>query len=109
MNDEVRSRLKVQLQMSGFIEGFATGCECAEQRTIRDFTMRLLRYRCGDLAQELQDLVFALPDETVYSLAEAMFDFSSEEDLRNWLQAKMQDRAVWNYARPHSIRVFGYI
>lgn len=112
MNDEILSQLEqfqLDLKLRGFAEGYETGCECAEYSTIREFALRLLRYRCGDLNPELEDLVYALPTETVYSLAEAMFDFSSEEDLRNWLRAQMQDRAVWNYAKPHSIRVFGYV
>jgi hypothetical protein len=107
MSDELISRLKVQLQMSGFTQGFDTGYECAEHRTIRDFTLRLLRYRCGDLTEKIQDLVFALPDKTVYSLAEALFEFPSEEELRNWLQAKMEDPVLRRYTQPASWRVFG--
>jgi len=104
---EAISQFKLHSQMSGFAEGFGTGWECAEHRAIRDFTLRLLRYRCGDLTKEFQDFVFALPNETVYSLTEALFDFSSEEDLRNWLQAKMADARLWRYTLPASLLVFG--
>lgn len=106
--DEAISQFKLHLQMSGFTEGFETGWECAEHRTTRDFTLRLLRHRCGALTKEIEELVYALPDECVYSLAEAMFDFSSQEDLRNWLEAKMADPWLRRYTAPASSQVFGY-
>lgn len=47
-----------------------------------------------------------MSNETI-SLADALFDFSSQEDLRNWLQAKMADPVLRRYTHPASFRVFG--
>ncbi len=105
--DKAVDQLELNAQMRGLFEGLETGLECGEYRTIRNFTLRLLRHRCGALPKEIEEQVYELPDECVYSLAEAMFDFSSQEDLRNWLEAKMRELWLRRCDALTSFRVLG--
>jgi len=107
MNDQTQSQNNLQSPGYYFAQGFGADVEMAEHSMLRQYTLRLLRRRCGDLTEEIQALVYALPDESVYSLADALFDFSSQEDLRNWLQAKMADPVLRRITHPHSLRLFG--
>lgn len=49
--------------------------------------LRLLCCRVGDLSNDLQSQIKALPLSRLEALGEAMLDFSKHEDLVNWLQA----------------------
>ncbi len=49
--------------------------------------LRLLCRRVGDLSNDLQSQIKALPLSKLEALGEAMLDFSNHEDLVNWLQA----------------------
>ena len=72
--DKAIDQFELNSQIRGLVEGLETGLECGEYRTIRNFTLRLLRYRCGALTKKIEEQVYELPDECIYSLAEAMFD-----------------------------------
>jgi hypothetical protein len=52
--------------------------------------LRLLRRRVGPVPTKLQDGVRALPPERLEELAEALLDFSSLKDARNWLVGQGQ-------------------
>ena len=59
------------------------------EREALTLVFRLLKRRIGDLNPELEAKIRLLPVNQVEDLGEALLDFKSEEDLRNWLQHKM--------------------
>ncbi len=48
--------------------------------------MRLLNRRFGEVTQSLTEQISQLPVEQVEDLGEALLDFTSETDLRQWLE-----------------------
>ncbi len=59
--------------------------EVRQEQTL-EVVIRLLRRRIGNLSQQLQDSISQLSIEQLENLAEALLDFSTEEDLVAWLQ-----------------------
>jgi predicted transposase/invertase (TIGR01784 family) len=59
--------------------------EVRQEQTLK-VVIRLLRRRIGNLSQQLQDSISQLSIEQLENLAEALLDFSTEEDLVAWLQ-----------------------
>ncbi|MBW4554569.1 MAG: DUF4351 domain-containing protein [Trichormus sp. ATA11-4-KO1] len=66
----------------GYERGIQEGEQQGEQRLI----LRLLQRRVGKLSPELQERIQSLSLNQLESLGEALLDFTSVEDLLNWLQ-----------------------
>ncbi|QIR35318.1 DUF4351 domain-containing protein [Tolypothrix sp. PCC 7910] len=52
----------------------------------QEIIMRLLNRKVGAIALELQEKILQLPNTQLEDLGEALLDFTSQEDLVNWLQ-----------------------
>ncbi|MEH2195190.1 MAG: Rpn family recombination-promoting nuclease/putative transposase [Nostoc sp.] len=59
--------------------------EVRQEQTL-EVVIRLLRRRIGNLSQQLQDSISQLSTEQLENLAEALLDFSTEENLVAWLK-----------------------
>lgn len=76
--------------MLGFVDDvkqtrvYQEGCEEGELKLV----LRLLNRRLGTMPPELIAQVEGLPLGQLEDLAEALLDFSSEADLRDWLSAQ---------------------
>ena len=64
---------------------YQEGVEEGKARGERAIVLRLLNRRLGKVPPELAAQIEALPLPQVEALAEALFDFSAEADLRAWL------------------------
>lgn len=63
------------------------GLERGLQRE-RSLVLRLLQRKLGELSPVLQERVQQLSIEQLESLGEALLDFSSQQDLQSWLEAR---------------------
>ncbi|BAY88958.1 MULTISPECIES: DUF4351 domain-containing protein [unclassified Tolypothrix] len=52
----------------------------------QEIIMRQLNRKVGAIALELQEKILQLPNTQLEDLGEALLDFTSQEDLVNWLQ-----------------------
>lgn len=77
----------MQIVTSWMEEGIEQGIEQGLQQGQRKVILRQLRRRCGGLASETEQQIQHLPADKLESLADALFDFTSEPDLNTWLQA----------------------
>lgn len=110
MSEATKRPSKTDQCMHYFAEGYSLGSELTEHQVERHFMLRLLRRRCGKLTEQLEELVYALPDETLHQLADDFFEFTSRTDLRKWLRAKMKaDQNLRIYMKPHSIDFLGHL
>ena len=57
-----------------------------EQKEAVKLVLRLLNRRFGEVTQSLTEQISQLPVEQVEDLGEALLDFTSETDLRQWLE-----------------------
>lgn len=62
--------------------------EQGAQREALTLVLRLLNRRIGSLNPDLETQVNCLPVSQVEDLGEALLDFKTEEDLKNWLRDK---------------------
>ena len=53
----------------------------------KELLVRLLRRRFGDVSQEIEARIDALPDSRLDELGEAILDFTSLTDAQSWLDA----------------------
>jgi hypothetical protein len=58
-----------------------------EERGEKRLLLRMLNRKFQSLAPELEAKITTLSVETLENLGEALLDFQSETDLRNWLNA----------------------
>lgn len=72
--------------MSYITTGEWIGYERGEQEGEQKLVMRLLQRRVGELPQEVIEEVQNLSLEKLEALGEALLDFTSMDDLLNWLR-----------------------
>ncbi|MBE9052956.1 DUF4351 domain-containing protein [Nostocales cyanobacterium LEGE 11386] len=70
----------------GYERGIQEGRQEGEQQGEQRLILRLLQRRVGKLSPELQECIQSLSLNQLESLGEALLDFTSVEDLLNWLQ-----------------------
>jgi predicted transposase/invertase (TIGR01784 family) len=70
----------------GLTQGRAEGEQIGEQRGQINLIKRLLQRQLGELNQSIEDSLSQLSSEQLSALAEAIFDFSSVDDLSSWLE-----------------------
>ncbi|MFM6339184.1 MAG: Rpn family recombination-promoting nuclease/putative transposase [Dolichospermum sp.] len=72
----------------GIEKGIEQGIEQGRQEAItkeKDLIVRQIKRKVGNIDMELETRVKSLNLEVIELLAEAIFDFATAEDLRNWL------------------------
>ncbi|MFM5888662.1 MAG: Rpn family recombination-promoting nuclease/putative transposase [Dolichospermum sp.] len=72
----------------GIQQGIEQGIERGRQEAItkeKDLIVRQIKRKVGNIDMELETRVKSLNLEVIELLAEAIFDFATAEDLRNWL------------------------
>ncbi len=69
----------------GFKLGMEEGIELGRQSAAASFVLRLLQRLFGDLSQSQQERIQGLSRHSLEELAEALLDFNSITDLKNWL------------------------
>ncbi|MFM6488265.1 MAG: Rpn family recombination-promoting nuclease/putative transposase [Dolichospermum sp.] len=72
----------------GIQQGIEQGIEQGRQEAItkeKDLIVRQIKRKVGNIDMELETRVKSLNLEVIELLAEAIFDFATAEDLRNWL------------------------
>ncbi|BAZ28612.1 hypothetical protein NIES4074_10460 [Cylindrospermum sp. NIES-4074] len=74
----------MQIVTSWMRQGIEQGIEQGIQRE-KDLVVRLLKRKLGEIDAELEAEVRRLEVERLEFLGEALFDFSTVEDLRHWL------------------------
>ena len=74
-----RSRAYREIKQEGREEGL--------QQATLNLVLRLLTKRFGELSEELRSSISALPLPVMENLSEALLDFTSLNDLQNWLAA----------------------
>ncbi len=62
------------------------GMEKGRLNTALNLSLRMLRRKLGDVSEAQEAVVRSLPVERVESLAEALLDFTTPEDLDTWLR-----------------------
>ena len=62
-----------------------TGERRGEKRKALSVSLRLLNRKLGEIEESLKERVRSLSTEQLESLAEAILDFSTTDDLVNWL------------------------
>lgn len=72
---------KTQFYQEVYAEGHQEGYQKGEARLV----IRLLHRQLGDLPDTLEARIQALPVESLESLSERLQDFSTVEDLAQWL------------------------
>jgi flagellar biosynthesis/type III secretory pathway protein FliH len=65
-------------------QGFELGINRGIERE-KNLIVHLIKKKLGTIDAELETQIISLNLNVVESLAEATFDFSTVEDLRNWL------------------------
>ena len=74
-------------------EALEEGREEGREEGIRLILLRQLSRQFDELPETLQEQVNQLSLEALKALGEALFDFASEADLRDWLEQRQQDVA----------------
>jgi flagellar biosynthesis/type III secretory pathway protein FliH len=72
----------------GIQQGIEQGIQQGRQEAItkeKDLIVRQIKRKVGNIDMELETRVKSLNLEVIEVLAEAIFDFATVEDLRNWL------------------------
>ncbi len=67
-------------------EGLEQGLEQGRQEGEVQLVLRLLHRRFGELSPTLEQQIRRLSVEQLEALAEELLDFSTVEELENWLQ-----------------------
>jgi len=80
--EEIRHTRAVQDWLA---EGRQEGREEGRQQEATSVTIRLLTRRCGPLSESTTARIQSLPLEQLETLAEALLDFQSADDLAAWL------------------------
>jgi predicted transposase YdaD len=75
-----------QGRQEGMQQGLQQGLQQGRQEAEVQLVWRLLNRRLGNLDPSLEQQIRRLSGEQVETLAEALLDFSSVEDLQAWLQ-----------------------
>jgi predicted transposase/invertase (TIGR01784 family) len=75
------------IKAEGRQEGWAEGRQEGKLQGERSLVLRLLQRRLGAVPQDLLAQIDQLPLAQLEALAEALLDFGSETDLRDWLRA----------------------
>ena len=83
----------------GLTQGRAEGEQIGEQRGQINLIKRLLQRQLGELNQSIEDSLSQLSSEQLSALAEAIFDFSSVDDLSSWLETNCPS---WTWMRSFS-------
>ena len=78
-----RSRAYREIKQEGREEGREEGL----QQATLNLVIRLLTKRFGELSAEIRGSISALPLPVMENLSEALLDFTSLNDLQNWLAA----------------------
>ena len=78
--EEIRHMRAVQ-------DWLAEGREEGRKQGEAALTLRQLTRRCGPLSEATSTRIQSLPLEQLESLAEAMLDFQSADDLTSWLSS----------------------
>jgi hypothetical protein len=71
--------------MDTFVTSFE---EIAAARERRDLVLRLLDRKIGPLSEDLRAQVAALTPEALLDLSDALLDFTSVDELTNWLEQR---------------------
>ena len=82
--EEIRHTRAVQDWLA---EGRQEGREEGRQEGEVALALRLLTRRCGPLSEATTARIQSLPLEQLESLAEALLDFQSADDLTTWLSS----------------------
>ncbi|RUT09774.1 hypothetical protein DSM106972_002690 [Dulcicalothrix desertica PCC 7102] len=69
----------------GFKLGMEEGIELGRQSAVASFVLHLLQHRFGNLSQIQQERIQGLSRKRLEELGEALLDFNSITDLKNWL------------------------
>jgi len=75
-----------EIQQEALQEGVELGLQQGLEREV-SLVLRLLACRLGQVAPEVRSQIQQLPVAQLEELGEALLDFSSAQDLMNWLQA----------------------
>lgn len=67
--------------------GECIGYERGKQEGEQVIILKLLKRRVGELSPELKERIQCLSSNQLETLGEALLDFTSMEDLLNWLQS----------------------
>jgi hypothetical protein len=76
----------MELTTSWKEEGLKEGLEKGRKQGEEIVVLRQLKRRCGPFSPNIEKTVRSLPISKLDDLAEALLDFSSPADLRNWLR-----------------------
>ena len=66
--------------------GYERGEQEGRQKQAREIVLRQLQRRVGELPQEVIEEIQALSLEQLESLGEALLDFTTMDDLLNWMR-----------------------
>jgi predicted transposase YdaD len=78
----------MQIVTSWMEQGIEQGIQQGRQEAItkeKDLIVRQIKRKVGNIDMELETRIKSLNLEVIEVLAEAIFDFATVEDLRNWL------------------------
>ena len=83
---EIQKEAKQQGRQEGREEGRQEGKEEGRQQEGANLVLRQLTRRLGQIAPEMRSQIQQLPIIQLEQLGEALLDFSSVQDLTDWLQ-----------------------
>ncbi|MBP1465756.1 DUF4351 domain-containing protein, partial [Candidatus Chloroploca sp. M-50] len=69
----------------GLEQGIEKGLEQGRHQTLQTVVLRQLTRRCGPLSEQVQHQLVTLSPEHLLDLSESLLDFTSLNDLQNWL------------------------
>ncbi len=72
----------------GMEKGLEKGMELGEHKGMTSLTLRLVHRRFGEIGEATRERIRGLPNHRLEDLGEALLDFASSEELRQWLADK---------------------
>ena len=81
-------------EQQGMEKGLEKGLEMGEHKGLISLTLRLVHRRFGEIDEAMRGRISALPNQRLEDFGEALLDFASPDDLRQWLEAQPDDGKV---------------